>query len=94
MCRANERVADTHPAPDPLCWIAPVAPLAARTTVSRFLHHRRTAPSTCDVRAAFRILTVSTAPAGDGPEYTGRVTVTGPDVYELDADGDGIGCDS
>ena len=32
--------------------------------------------------------------SGNGPEYTGRVTVIGPDVYELDADGDGIGCDS
>ena len=32
--------------------------------------------------------------SGNGPEYTGRVTVIGPDVYELDADGDGTGCDS
>jgi hypothetical protein len=32
--------------------------------------------------------------SGDGPEYTGRVTVTGGDPYDLDRDGDGVGCDS
>ena len=31
--------------------------------------------------------------SGDGPLYTGTVTVTGYDEYELDDDGDGIGCD-
>jgi hypothetical protein len=31
---------------------------------------------------------------GDGPEYTGLVTVTGSDDYDLDRDGDGTGCDS
>jgi hypothetical protein len=30
---------------------------------------------------------------GDGPRYVGRVTVTGPDVYRLDDDDDGIGCE-
>ena len=30
---------------------------------------------------------------GNGPEYTGRVRVTGPDPYDLDRDGDGVGCD-
>jgi predicted nucleic acid-binding Zn-ribbon protein len=30
---------------------------------------------------------------GDGPKYTGTVSVTGPDDYDLDRDGDGIGCD-
>lgn len=30
---------------------------------------------------------------GDGPKYTGRVTVTGSDPYGLDADNDGIGCE-
>jgi hypothetical protein len=32
--------------------------------------------------------------SGDGPEYTGRVEVVGDDPYDLDRDGDGIGCDS
>lgn len=32
--------------------------------------------------------------SGDGPLYTGRVLVVGYDHYGLDADGDGIGCDS
>lgn len=32
--------------------------------------------------------------SGDGPEYTGYVTVTGSDPYGLDADGDGAGCES
>lgn len=32
--------------------------------------------------------------SGDGPAYTGWVRVTGSDPYDLDADGDGVGCDS
>ncbi|MGH2747466.1 MAG: PASTA domain-containing protein [Actinomycetota bacterium] len=32
--------------------------------------------------------------SGDGPKYTGRVTVTGSDPYGLDSDGDGVGCES
>lgn len=31
--------------------------------------------------------------SGDGPKYTGRVTVTGSDPYGLDADNDGVGCE-
>ena len=31
--------------------------------------------------------------SGDGPKYTGRVSVTGSDPYDLDRDGDGVGCD-
>jgi hypothetical protein len=31
--------------------------------------------------------------SGDGPKYTGRVTVVGPDVFGLDGDSDGIGCE-
>ena len=30
---------------------------------------------------------------GDGPFYTGRVIVVGPDVFGLDRDNDGIGCE-
>ncbi|RYE51278.1 MAG: hypothetical protein EOP21_01800 [Hyphomicrobiales bacterium] len=30
---------------------------------------------------------------GNGPAFTGRVTVIGYDVYGLDGDGDGIGCE-
>jgi endonuclease YncB( thermonuclease family) len=32
--------------------------------------------------------------SGDGPGYTGPVRVVGPDVYRLDSDGDGYGCES
>jgi hypothetical protein len=32
--------------------------------------------------------------SGNGPEYTGRVRVIGPDEYGLDDNGDGIGCES
>ena len=32
--------------------------------------------------------------SGNGPYYTGEVTVVGVDHYELDADGDGVGCES
>jgi hypothetical protein len=31
---------------------------------------------------------------GNGPYYVGRVRVVGPDVFGLDRDGDGIGCES
>ena len=31
--------------------------------------------------------------SGNGPSYTGYVTVTGPDIYDLDRDGDGSGCE-
>jgi hypothetical protein len=31
--------------------------------------------------------------SGNGPEYTGPVTVVGEDHYGLDADGDGYGCE-
>jgi hypothetical protein len=31
--------------------------------------------------------------SGDGPKYTGTVTVVGPDVFGLDGDSDGIGCE-
>jgi len=31
--------------------------------------------------------------SGDGPKYTGTVQVVGPDVYGLDGDGNGIGCE-
>lgn len=32
--------------------------------------------------------------SGDGPKYTGYVTVSGSDPYGLDSDGDGAGCES
>jgi hypothetical protein len=32
--------------------------------------------------------------SGNGPEYTGTVTVVGEDHYGLDADSDGVGCES
>ena len=31
--------------------------------------------------------------SGDGPEYTGTVTVVGEDHYDLDADSDRTGCE-
>jgi hypothetical protein len=30
---------------------------------------------------------------GDGPYYTGRVIVVEPDVFDLDSDNDGVGCE-
>jgi len=32
--------------------------------------------------------------SGDGPEYTGTVSVLGEDHYGLDSDSDGVGCES
>jgi hypothetical protein len=34
------------------------------------------------------------AGSGNGPDYTGEVRVVGEDHFGLDADGDGIGCES
>jgi hypothetical protein len=31
--------------------------------------------------------------SGNGPDYTGEVTVVGEDHYDLDADSDGVGCE-
>jgi hypothetical protein len=31
--------------------------------------------------------------SGDGPDYTGQVTVVGDDHFALDRDGDGIACE-
>jgi hypothetical protein len=31
--------------------------------------------------------------SGDGPAYTGPVQVIGSDIYDLDRDGDGMGCE-
>jgi hypothetical protein len=31
--------------------------------------------------------------SGNGPAYTGYVTVSGPDIYDLDRDGNGAGCE-
>lgn len=31
--------------------------------------------------------------SGNGPVYTGRVEIVGPDVFRLDSDGDGVGCE-
>jgi hypothetical protein len=31
--------------------------------------------------------------SGNGSEYTGAVAVVGPDVYDLDRDGDGYACE-
>jgi hypothetical protein len=33
-----------------------------------------------------------TGGSGNGPYYTGRVQVVGPDVFDLDRDGNGYGC--
>lgn len=32
--------------------------------------------------------------SGDGPKYTGTVSVTDSDPYDLDSDGDGVGCET
>jgi hypothetical protein len=31
--------------------------------------------------------------SGNGPLYTGPVTVVGPDEFDLDREGDGVGCE-
>ena len=60
--------------------------------------------STCDGASTFaegaRLRRYSPSDAdclggsGDGPAWVDNVTVVGQDVFELDVDGDGIGCES
>jgi hypothetical protein len=60
---------------------------------------RRSGGGSCDPNYAGACLDPSSPDydceggSGDGPDYTGQVTVVGDDHFDLDADGDGIGCD-
>jgi Staphylococcal nuclease homologue len=60
---------------------------------------RPKSPSSCHPSYAGACLKVDASDydcvggSGNGPYYTGRVRVVGPDVFDLDRDGDGIGCD-
>lgn len=56
-------------------------------------------PANCDPSYAGACLDPTSADydceggSGNGPDYTGTVRVVGDDPFELDADGDGTGCD-
>jgi hypothetical protein len=58
-----------------------------------------TAESSCDPNYSGACLDPSASDydceggSGDGPYYTGTVTVVGADPHGLDSDGDGIGCE-
>lgn len=77
------------PAPKPVAP-APVAPAPAPPAAPA---------SSCDPNYAGQCVPISSdvdcaGGSGDGPAYlTGTVTVIGRDIYDLDRDHDGIGCD-
>jgi hypothetical protein len=80
----------TTTAPPPLTTVAPQASVAAPAPVapaSDGCHpsYEPCVPITSDVDCA--------GGSGNGPAYTGRVSVVGPDEYDLDRDGDGVGCE-
>ena len=74
----------TTPPPAPTTTVAPAR--AAGPGAGCHPSYDPCVPLTSDVDCA--------GGAGNGPAYTGRVQVIGPDEYDLDADGDGTGCDN
>jgi hypothetical protein len=67
--------------------------------VIRFQYRRAAAGGDCDPNYRGACLDPNSPDydceggSGDGPDYTGRVEVVGDDHFDLDRDGDGIGCD-
>ena len=81
------------PAPTPVMVVAPV-PVAAPIPPPV-----APAPAACHASYQGACLAVGAGDydcaggSGNGPNYTGRVTVVGPDEFDLDSDGDGLGCE-
>ena len=85
------------PAPTPVPTVAPVAapilPIAAPIVPVA-------PPASCHASYVGACLTAGIGDydcaggSGDGPNYTGRVSVVGYDEFGLDRDGDGIACES
>jgi ketosteroid isomerase-like protein len=72
---------------------------AARREAAQRGATRRDAAAACDPNYAGACLKADSPDydceggRGDGPDYTGLVHVVGADRFDLDRDGDGIGCD-
>ncbi len=72
---------------------------SAPVTRARAARARRPSAATCHPSYTGACLDPSVSDydcvggSGNGPGYTGTVRVVGPDVYRLDSDGDGYGCE-
>ncbi|UGT60268.1 hypothetical protein [Nocardia asteroides] len=67
-------------------FLAAAAPASAAPQSGCHASYRPCTPITSDVDCA--------GGSGNGPVYSGRVEVIGPDEYDLDRDGNGIGCEN
>ena len=87
------------PAPAPAPKAAPAPAPAPRVAPAPKAAPKAASPGGCDPNYAGCVPIASDVDCaggnGNGPAYVrGPVTVTGRDIYGLDADHDGIGCDS
>lgn len=104
---ATATTATTVRAPVTTVSLAPAAPTTTRVTPRTTVPAARTAPTIvaagstpgCHPSYTGACLPIGASDvdcaggSGNGPAYSGRVQVVGPDVFDLDRDGDGIGCE-
>ena len=76
----------------PQGFIPPVAP-AVVPTVSQVPSNPQCHPSYSEKCVPIASDVDCAGGSGNGPYYVGRVRVIGPDVYDLDRDNDGVGCE-
>jgi hypothetical protein len=74
---------DTSPTTNPTSWMEDSEPARERDCMPGYTPCLSADAADYDCRGG----------GGNGPRYTGPVRVTGLDIYGLDADGDGFGCE-
>ena len=103
--RVTQEVVDLRTRKAPSCGRRPVGPGRARphsviTLVVAHVVRPVVAPPPSDCTPGYSPCLAPASDydcaggAGNGPAYTGFVRVTGSDPYDLDADGDGLACES
>lgn len=81
------------------CGIVPLALLTIASVGQGFVATATHAQDGCDPNYEGACVPIASdvdcaGGSGNGPEYVeGPVTVVGNDIYDLDRDGDGIGCE-
>jgi hypothetical protein len=82
------------------CAIVPLALLLIVGAGQAFVANQARAQDGCDPNCEGACVPIASGVdcaggSGNGPEFVvGPVTVVGTDIYRLDRDGDGVGCDS
>ena len=84
---------EATPTPKPTATAVPPKPTATPVRVIATPVPPRCHPSYVGACVPFASDVDCRGGGGNGPAYVGRVTVVGPDVYGLDKDHDGIGCE-